>query len=342
MKISKISSNTEWLEGFVLPTIKTAATAPAITSAETSSPEDVSPLSPEAVDETVLAFECDKIEKCASSNKPYFYNKAWSQESVSHLKEYASVVGLPEGQFIPAEYSAPVKTETIKVASANTTTKTAEATTPSKAKLDLGDPFKFEEKIAAASREKRDWQVNTPSQKLELNPVMTGGIVPVRGGENYNIQNTPKLASNQNSLANPKAIENLAESTDLDNGARLAKEREERIAGKKQEKKQWEQDIIDAMPHRDIVAHGKVFPTEMLNAQPGLGSPASRRVAGNFDPANMPEKTAGEMLGEQNKARHDAISRPKVESDWQEAAKGAAMRGISDSFTESLKKAMGR
>lgn len=339
MKISRISgidTENDWLGGFALPSPTTPK------KVVTAFSSDVSPLKDEAVDETVLAFECDKIEKCASENKPYFYNKHWGQESVSQLKEYASVCGLSSENVIAAEFAFLEPAEGLqKAASATPTTKTAETVEKKTMKIDLGDAFRFEEKIAAATRQERDWQVNTPSQKLELNPVMTGGIVPVRGGENYNIQNTPKLANNQNSMANPHAIEELANSEQLDTGARLAKERQERVAQKEQNKKQWQQDLIDSMVHKDIVAHGKVFPTETLNAQPGLGSPASRRIAGNFDPANVADKTAGEQLKEQNKARHEAISRPREEFNWEEA-RGQTVRGISDSFTDSLKKAMGK
>lgn len=341
MKISKISgvdSASDWLSDFALPNTKTQK------EVVLPSSSDVSPLSPESVDDTVLAFECDKIEKCASENRPYFYNKSWGQEHVSSLKEYATICGMGDDHFVAAEHKEIEKQETIKVASSQSQTKDGEKNPPQKeAKLDIGDAFRFDEKIAKAEKAIRDWQVNTPAQKLELNPVMTGGIVPVRGGENYFIQNNPKLASNQNSLANPDAIGNLVNSDKMDNGARLAKEREDKLAQKQANKKQWEQDIIDSMVHKDIVAKGKVFPTEMLNAQPGLSSPASQRIAGKFDPEAVPERTAGEKIKEQNEVRKASISRPKEDSKWQGPEdNGAKLRGVSDIFGDALKKALGK
>lgn len=335
MKICKISGNDqEWLSGFTLPT-KTASKE----VVPVGPPSDVSPIKDEAIDDTVLAFECDKIEKCASAGQAYFYNKSWSESNLSSLREYAMVVGLPNERFVAAEHSTPVeKKEVVRTASSEKKVVEASKQTP---KIDIGDAFKFEEKIAKSERAVRNWQVNTPSQKLELNPVMTGGVVPVRGGENYYIQNTPKLAANQNSMANPNAIEDLANSEQLDNGARLAKEKQERVAKREQDKKDWQQEIIDGMEHRNIVARGKVFPTEMLNAQPGLSTPASQRVAGNFNPDEVPEKTDGEMLADKNRERHASISRPKVDDEW-EAPNGASLRGVSDTFGDALKKAMGK
>jgi len=43
------------------------------------------------INEDGIVDERDKIEKCASSNKAYFYNSNWDNEAVGQLKEYATV-----------------------------------------------------------------------------------------------------------------------------------------------------------------------------------------------------------------------------------------------------------
>ena len=342
MKISKNYGEIDWLNDFSIPKKATVQTE------EISVVAEVSPLKPEAVDDTVLAFECDKIEKCASTNTPYFYNKTWNTEHVTSLKEYALACGLDTKMIKAAEYKELAKEERIVTASASVAVpevKTETKETKTAFKIDLGDPFHIEDRSNTDHMNKKDWQVNTSSQKLQMGPVMTGGIIPVRGGENYLLHNTQKLATNQNSIANPKVIEELVNSDKLDTGARLAQEREAKATQKIAEKKQWEQDVIDAMPHRAIVAHGKVFPTEALNAQPGLASPASQRIVNNYNPDNVADKTVGEQLKEKNQVRADSIRRPKEENKWEEDKKAdlkASVRGISDGFTESLKKALGK
>ena len=84
------------------------------------------------------------------------------------------------------------------------------------------------------------------------------------------------------------------------------------------------------MNKKDAVAGRKVFPTESLNAQPGIKGEV-------FDYSKLPEKTAGELLKEQNEDRRKQIrgeSKPKHEFN---IAKNST-RSISDDFSGELKK----
>ena len=256
-----------------------------------------------------------------------------------------SLVGQTDG--IP-EIPKDVKEEKV-LASNNQQVKTASVTeTPTKPafadqlKSILGDPFHIEANSNTDHMKEDKWEKVTLSAKLPEIPLMTIGIIPVRGGEDYTISNTPNFAVNQNTMANPKAIEQLAESTAHDTGMRLALERADREGKKVAERKQWEQDAIDAMPMRNVIAHGNVFPIGAENAQSGLNNPSSQMgVYAKFDKNDLPEKTAGEQIKDKNDAYRKSISREREDYKWEEV-RGTTRPSVSDIFVDELKKRLGK
>jgi hypothetical protein len=76
-----------------------------------------------------------------------------------------------------------------------------------------------------------------------------------------------------------------------------------------------------------------------MNAQTGLDTSAS--TLANLKAEDLPEKTEGEMIAEKNEEHRKSIQREEQPDDWQEM-KTASERGISDSFADSLKKALGK
>jgi len=303
-------------------------------------PEEKSSIQSEAevnlstdVTEEVLAKECDRIEECASNGKIYHYNSAWDKTVVSHLKEFALASGMELEKFKVFDPSISVESKSspvVKTASAQTAVQEDPATEA--LKNVMGDPFHIESRSNTDHIKKANWQQVTAEGKLALEPTMNSGIVPIRGGEDYFMNSLSSLPKNQNSIMAPDVIEKLAESTTEDSGQRLRREKAEKEAAKVASHKEWEKDQIKAMEQNDIVAKGLVFPTEVMNAQPGLGSPsASSGVYGKFDIDSIPEKTAGEMISEKNAEYKKSIQRPKEQVDWQKANK-AASRSISDDF----------
>jgi hypothetical protein len=92
------------------------------------------------------------------------------------------------------------------------------------------------------------------------------------------------------------------------------------------------------MEGNDIIPKGNVFPTEVMNAQPGLNNSSSQMgIYSDFDPAELPEKTKGEMLAEANEERRKSIQGEAKDKEWSSDGKSAA-RGISDTFGDELKK----
>ena len=292
------------------------------------------------ISENDLVEEMDLIEKCASSNSIYHYNSAWSKETVSQLKEYATVVGLKD--FVPVELTKSCMTST---ASSNTMIKTAskENTLLDGLKNVWADPFKIEERSETKHMDKKNWQVIEAESKMKEQPSMSNkSVMALRGGENYNTNSDIKTAPGNNSITDPSAIETLANDTKEDTGVRLRREQSEKEQNKKTAHNQWQQDVIDSMKHRNTIAEGKVFQTETMVVQSGLNSPSSQMgVYAKFDKNSIPEKTQGELIKEQNNTRKESIQRKSEKNDW-EQPKGQNVRTVSDLFSEELKKNMGK
>ena len=203
----------------------------------------------------------------------------------------------------------------------------------------LSDPFHIEERSNTSHMDKKDWQVIERQTNLgEVPSILSGSIKPLRGSESQYINSDPKIAVNQNTIRNPDAIQTLAESEKLDNGQRLRNERLARETEKKTATKDWEQGIISSMTKNNIVPKGNVFPTESLVANNGLSSPSSQMgVYAKFDKNDIPELTAGEKLRLSNEERKKSIQREDGTKTEFKISK-AETRGVSDSFTEALKK----
>jgi hypothetical protein len=297
------------------------------------------------VDGLCLFSECEQIEKCASSGQTYYFNSTWSDSDVSHLREYASVCGLKREAMVGVDPTSMIETQAssesfVKLASAEPQVSSLETAL----KDALGDPFHIEERTNMSHMEKENWERITPSASLLDNPTeaMKGGILPLRGGEDTRISNTPDLPSNQNSMFDPDAIKKLNESEVEDTGVRLARERKEREDARANKHSEWEQEKIAKMQADNFQAQGVVFPTEMATV--GSGVSGQRMGAySDYDLKNLPEKTAGEKLAAHNEARKASIQReasPKDESNWDEV-KSAPSRMISDVFAEELRKSLG-
>jgi hypothetical protein len=227
------------------------------------------------VSEDTIVKECDQIEHCASSGKTYHYNSSWKPSQVSQLKEYALACGLDLAKFKPVDPQAVRKVEEEITVEASNNRNIKVAAKESGLKLDLGDPFHLDDKADISHMDVANWQEVKKQTNMKDAPVMTSGIVPVRGGEDYFTNSNIKAnAKNQNSISDPDAIKTMVESTEQDNGARLKEQIKAKETAKKQAHAEWQKDIVDSMEHKEIVPRGNVFPTESMNAQSGVSSPS--------------------------------------------------------------------
>ena len=202
------------------------------------------------------------------------------------------------------------------------------------------DPFNIEERADTSHLDKAEWEITSKALKIDDIPTMSG-INAIRGGEDYNLNIEATLPTNQNSISNPLAIEQLAEADDMtvDNGMRLRQEAADREEAKKQATINWEQEKIDAMEHKDIVPEGHVFQTAPEVAHTGIGTKASQMA--NIDAKDIPELTQGEMLAQAQKDHKASIQRPKVDEERISDGK-SAYRSISSDFSDSLANALGK
>lgn len=294
------------------------------------------------VSEDVLAVECEQIEHCASSGKTYHYNASWSQVHVGHLKEYASICGITDDKFKGVDPKAVSKMRDEITAEANNSRniRVASVNATETNKLDLGDPFHLDERSNTSHMESTKWQEVKKQAKMKEAPVMlNGNIIPIRGGEDYFTNSESKTAKNQNSITNPNAIKSFAENDEEDTGSTLKRLLKEKEEAKKLAHVSWQKEVVDSMEYKDIVAKGKVFPTESLNANPGLSTPSSKMgVYAKFDPESIPEKTAGEQIKQQNAEYRSSINSRSERSKYEFEASQQSSRAVTDVFAEELRK----
>jgi len=283
-------------------------------------------MSHEISDEKIIE-EKDKIEQCASVKTPYYYNIQWPDHVKSELKEYASVCNMDMGKFKGIDPSSFAD----KTVQDSSIIKTASVAVESP-KLAI-DAFDMDNKIAN-SHEKTKWEPELQNvKKLAERPTMSG-IVPIRGGENYFDNSESKVAKGQNSMSDPNAIEKLAESSVEDTGARLKREKKEKEELKKANHEQWQKEKIEAMNGKEILPNRRIFPTESLNAQPGIKGEV-------FDFNGIPDKTQGEQLKQANEERKEKI-RGKEKEKHEFVLSSHPARAISEDFGEELKKHLGQ
>jgi len=304
------------------------------------------------VDDMCLFDECEQIEKCASSGETYYYNSTWSDNHLGHLKEFASICGLGIDKMIGVDPTSFINREASSSQMVKTASVEQESSMEIALKEVLGDPFHLEERTNMDHMRKANWETITPEAKLADAPTlaMMGGILPLRGGEDYRIANQPGLAPNQNSIADPGALDRLWNSNEEGNGERLAREAQERLDQRQSNHEAWEQEKLAQMKYDEKIefditskSQGMVFPTEVGN----VGSGISSNFMGAYsvaDLANLPEKTAGESLSDKNEARKASIQRgSKGEDearDWDRIKKAPSVR-VSDHFTDELKRLLG-
>jgi hypothetical protein len=286
-----------------------------------------------SITEEVIAKECDKIEICASKNESYWYNSSWDKEVINHLKEYALACGLSQKNFRCAN----ITTKTANMGETMIKIASKDNGKVDQLKNALGDPFNLDKKFAS-EEPKQKWQIISKEAKMKEAPSLVNkAIVPVRGGENYNLNSDTNPAKNQNSITNPDAIKNLVESSEQDTSIRLKMEKAEREQARQKERLSQETEMINNMIHRDIIPKGLVFPTESLNAQNGLNSPMSERISSRFDKNMIPDKTAGEMLKEQSQQYKKSIQRERLEDDPMQMSREAT-RTVSSILAKELEK----
>lgn len=304
-------------------------------SKEALSQDEVNRIISENISDNQMIAEREQIERCASEGSTYHYNSSWDKKAISNLKEYAYACGLNMNKFKGVNRDYLYEVQDINRQSKNANKMKREA----KYSTDINiDAFKLDEKGNTDHLEKDNWEDIKRQSDLKDKPsIMDNTVRAVRGGENYYENSFSQTARGQNSITDPDAIENFAETEDT--GERLRIENENKANQRQEKHKEWEQNKIKEMSSDNIIPKGRVFPTEVMNAQHGLNTSASKLA--NLKAEDVPEKTEGEKISEKNEEHRQSIQREEKTNHW-EKLNTASVRRISDNFAETLKQNLGK
>lgn len=298
-------------------------------------------------DPDFISKECDKIDECINFNKTYYYDDSWGDELIDHLREYAMASGMNLSFFIKNKQKS--TSAITKALCDNSMKKNASLDVSSSLFLDASgplddlqevwrDPFNFETKLNAPEL-KSDWErvnkeakMNKPSVSSQKN-----SVVSISGGENYNVNSSPFLASNQNSIFNPNAIGEMLADSKEDNGMRLKRHIETKKHAKVIDHELWEKSKMEYHKDGSYFVNRSVFPTESLNAHTGLNRSTINGVFSDVSYDDIPDRTMGEKIAQSNKERSDSIRREKKDYDW-EAEINSKNTEISDVFFKNIEK----
>jgi hypothetical protein len=285
---------------------------------------------PKNIDEDSIIEERDNIEKCASSNKVYYYNSNWANDSIAQLKEYATVCKCKTLGINPDGEDFLKKANEIEKIHKEASVAVKEPS-PLSAVM---DPFNLDRDIDTSYLNKdKSWDKLSPEAKISKPTVLDKqhSITNAGGGDDYLKNAHLTVRRGQNSVTNPNAIESIVNDKSEDVGLRIRKERKEQEIGRKSEIVASEKKI--ALQGKDsgfgAILQGKVKMTESLNAQPGL----KNKNIFNLDA----KQTDGEKLAKQNEQRKASIQREvqKDERSW-DKPQSQATHEISDVFTKTL------
>ena len=285
---------------------------------------------PKSINEDSIVEERDRIEKCASGNKVYFYNSNWDNDSISQLKEYATVCKCKISGINPDGEDFLKKANEIEKMHKEAST-TVKEPSPLSAVM---DPFNLDRDIDTSYLDKnKSWDKLSPESKMSKPTASSKqhSIISAAGSDDYfkNVHLTTRRG--QNSVTNPNAIDSIINDKSEDVGLRLRNARKEQEIGRKSEIIATEKKIIQDGKDMGFgsIPHGKVKLTEAMNAQPGIK---------NKDLYNLDAKqTDGEKLAKKNEQRKASIQREvqKDERLW-DKPQSQATHEISDVFTKTL------
>jgi len=276
----------------------------------------------------------ERIEQCAKESRPFHVHADLDPAKKRELAEYAEAVGLEHNAMTEVSESKRATCEALgKMAQPEAKAEPTPAPKPI-VEFDLAPKEATDSKHFQKDGK---WQQKQPAQRLQNRPTMAG-IVPVRGGEQYEANPVKGARPGENSIGSPDAIGKVIASADKDHGQVIREQNEQRRAETSFSKDSWEAQALASMEGRAIAA----------GATPGIRrveSPEAQRHGKNPawcesikpDGTQMPDKTAGEKLALAAEQRRNDIQRAKPQDDWNKV-KPLVRAAIGDELIEALKK----
>lgn len=300
-----------------------------------------------SLDESSLADEMDKVEKCATTGSNYAYNEGWQPDQVSQLREYAAVVGL-KGKMVAVKPSGPEKeskvSDDLQMKHLSAAIDANKPQVSAQLSMAVGDPFRLTDANDAPSA-KDNWQKVTPERKLASAPSISsrsGSISSIRGEYEFESSPTLRVRRGENSLCNPDAIGALAK--EQDTGERLKAEIATAKVERKAAKTVWQKDVVQQAKNMGAgsLPRGKVFMTGSIPEREkvsGLDLKQASEELSKVEELALPDLTGGEQLHGINAGRRSEIQRKAEKDNWQ-TVKGTTRPGLSDDFAEALERQM--
>jgi len=274
-----------------------------------------------------------EIERCAKSGEIFYYGEGTSNDVKKDLNEYAEAVGLSKDKM---ESVSSEKIRTSKIISEVESAQVEEPTQAAELIFDIMPTIATDESAFVKDNSWMD-QKSSTAKTMEYRPD-DNGVIPIRGGEEYESNPVKGVRPGENSIANPDAIDVFATSEDKDSAQAIREANEKRRNENIFDVDSWESDKIAQMNRDSIIPNNGIHMVESPLSQSNTPDRAwDQSIVANEESAPMPEKTAGEQLSEINEQKRSSITRESESDDW-EQLESSVRTTVSDLFFENLEK----
>jgi len=292
---------------------------------------DIKASAPESVTDDNIDDILGQVEKCAETGENFYYGNDISAESLSEVREYAEVVGLPKDKIQSVDIG-----RAKAMVEANVKEPVVEPEAP------IVD-FDLTPKIGTDPKNFEKQQVTAEAQAaslLDYRPDMDSGVRGIRGGEDYNQAPEVGVRRGENSIVNPDAIADVAAAEEK-SSRQLIREENQRREDIKFDRENWESEVSRSMDS-SITPQAGLHRTESPEPQRHTRSADwNNSIMPSEDSNPMPDKTLGESISEINTKKASEIQRDRQEDEWEVLETSTDVK-VSDLLYESLKKNLGK
>jgi len=322
-KCSDADKVPEWLDGAV--------------SADVDEAKKVASVK-ESMTEAELVAARSEIEQCARQGETFHFSDKLDRGQQAELREYAAVVGLPPDQMQSVDSVRRERAEIVAKA------RESEASEPAELKKPVVEFDLIPEEATEGKHfEQNDsWNAVAAAKTMDYEPGMTGAVIPVRGGEEYEKNPVKGVRPGEASVAAPDAIGTMAESEEKSTLEIIREQNEKRLQDTAFDRDAWEAEFAAKMKEATaIVPKPGVVRTE--NPEPQRHTPGAawhNSIMGSPDEEPVPDRTLGETLAEKSAARRSEIQRSSEDDRSWDERQSSVVGKVTDVFFESLKKQM--
>jgi len=271
-----------------------------------------------------------EIERCAQAGETFYYGSETPESVKRGLVEYAEAVGLP------SDSVAQVDSDTIRTSRGVVDTLSAVADAAEPAAEQIFDIMPTQSTDPDAFAKDGSWETSKAAQLMNYRPDVEG-VVPIRGGDEYDLNPVKGVRDGENSIADPDAIETSAQAEGKSSVDLIREGNESRKNASIFDSDAWESGMSAEMDDT-IVPDGGYRMVESPQSQNHSSTGSYREtIAADPDSAPVPDRTAGEQIPELNQLRACEITRETEIDDW-EKLESSVGNTVTDLFFDNLQK----